>query len=155
MKLKDLKTIIKEETRKMLNEASQWPIGHFEVINSFKITPGGGWQVSFNKGDILRVEDAAKDGYPGIQKIVKWDALKGDWVAKRPPISGMEVFPIDKFSGSRGWVDMFTQNTKALSKGAAESMAKSMAKETVLSVRDAMKMLGGLSPNAQVKITVI
>ena len=155
MKLKDLKSIIKEETKKMLSEASQWPIGHFEVINSFKITPGGGWQVSFNKGDILRVEDASKMGYPGIQKIVKWDALKNDWVTKRPPISGMEVFPIDKFSGSRGWVDMFTQNTKALSKGAAESKAKAMAKETVLSVRDAMKMLGGLSPNAQVKITII
>ena len=144
--------VLKEGT---LNEASGWPIGHFEVINTFKISPGGGWAVSFNKGDILRVEDAAKMGYPGIQKIEKWNALKNDWVTKRPPISGMEVFPINKFAGSYNWVNLFTQNTKALSKGAAESKAKSMAKETVLSARDAIKMLGGLSPNAQVKITLI
>ena len=155
MKIKDLKNIIKEETKKMLSEGQQWPIGHFEVINTFAISPGGGWQVTFRKGDIIRVEDAAKLGYPGIQKIQKWDALKNDWVTKRPPISGMEVFPINKFAGSYNWVNLFTQNTKALSKGAAESKAKSMAKETVLSARDAIKMLGGLSPNAQVKITLI
>lgn len=139
----------------MLNEGSQWPIGHFMVVNTFEITPGGGWSVSFKKGDILRVEDATKDGYPGIQKITKWDALKNDWVPKRPPISGMDVFPIDSFSGSNSWVQKFTQNTKKLSQSQAETMAKSTAKETVLSARDAIKMLGDLPPNAQVKITLI
>lgn len=139
----------------ILNEQSQWPIGFFQVVNAFEITPGGGWTVKFAKGDILRVEDATKDGYPGIQKITKWDALKGDWVAKRPPISGMDVFPIDNFAGSQQWVAKFTQNTKKISKGQADSLAKSMAKETVLSAREAVKMLGGLSPNTQVKITLI
>ena len=147
--------VLKETAKPTLNEQSQWPVGYFEVVNAFEITPGGGWTVKFAKGDILRVEDATKDGYPGIQKITKWDALKGDWVAKRPPISGMDVFPIDNFAGSQQWVAKFTQNTKAMSKGAAESKAKSMAKETVLSARDAIKMLGGLSPNTQVKITLI
>jgi hypothetical protein len=147
--------VLKEGTLSEAVDPNNWPIGHFEVINTFKISPGGGWVVSFNKGDILRVEDAAKMGYPGIQKIVKWDALKNDWVTKRPPISGMEVFPINKFAGSYNWVNLFTQNTKALSKGAAESKAKSMAKETVLSARDAIKMLQGLSQNQQVKITLI
>jgi len=139
----------------LLTEQTQWPIGYFQVVNAFDITPGGGWTVKFAKGDILRVEDATKDGYPGIQKITKWDALKGDWVAKRPPISGMDVFPIDSFSGSNNWVAKFTQNTKKISKGQADSMAASMPKETILSARDAVKMLGGLSPNTQVKITLI
>jgi hypothetical protein len=111
--------------------------------------------VRFAKGIILRVEDATKDGYPGVQKITKWDALKGDWVKMAPPINQMDVFPIDNFSGSRGWVQKFTQNTKKISKGQADSMAASMAKETVLSARDAIKMLSGLSPNTQVKITLI
>lgn len=152
--------VLKEVKKSGLKESSllteaAWPIGHFEVINSFKITPGGGWQVSFNKGDILRVEDAAKLGYPGIQKIVKWDALKNDWVTKRPPISGMEVFPIDKFSGSYNWVGLFTQNTKALSKGAAESKAKAQEASTITTAKDAIKMLQGLSQNQQVKITIV
>ena len=132
-----------------------WPIGYFQVVNAFDITPGGGWVVRFAKGSILRVEDATKDGYPGVQKITKWDALKGDWVKMAPPINQMDVFPIDNFSGSRGWVQKFTQNTKKISKGQADSMAASMAKETVLSARDAIKMLSGLSPNTQVKITLI
>ena len=140
--------VLKEGT--MLNE-DVWPIGYFQVVNAFDITPGGGWVVRFAKGSILRVEDAGR----GEQKITKWDALKGDWVKMAPPINQMDTFPIDNFSGSQGWVQKFTQNTKKISKGQADSMAASMAKETVLSARDAIKMLGGLSPNTQVKITLI
>ena len=138
----------------LLTEQSQWPVGHFQVINTFTITPGGGWSVTFNKGEILRVSNAGRPG-DGEQKIESWDALKGDWTVKRPPISGMETFPIDGFSGSNGWVTKFVQNTKMISSSQATSMANSMAKETILSARDAVKMLGGLSPNTQVKITLI
>lgn len=141
--------------RTLLTEAdSQWPVGHFVVTNTFDITPGGGWSVRFNKDEILRVSNAGRPG-DGEQKIESWNALKGDWTVKRPPISGMETFPIDNFSGSGGWVSKFVQNTKMISSSQASSMASSMAKETVLSARDAIKMLGGLSPNTQVKITLI
>ena len=155
MKIKDLKNIIKEETKKMLSEGQQWPIGHFEVINTFAISPGGGWQVTFRKGDIIRVEDAGKMGYPGIQKIQKWDALKNDWIKKAPPISGMEVFPIDKFSGSYSWVDTFTKNTKAMSKGAAESKAKAQEASSIVTAAEGIKMLQGLQSRQQVKITIV
>lgn len=139
----------------LLTEAdSQWPVGHFVVQNTFDITPGGGWSVRFNKGEILRVSNAGRPG-DGEQKIESWNALKSDWTVKRPPISGMETFPIDGFSGSGGWVSKFVQNTKMISSSQANSMASSMAKETVLSAREAIKMLGGLSPNTQVKITLI
>ena len=154
MKVSNIKSIIKEEVGKILSEA-QWPIGHFEVINTFEITPGGGWSVSFKKGDILRVEDATKDGYPGIQKMQKWDALKGDWVKKAPPISGTEVFAIDSFSGSQNWVAKFTQNTKPMSQGQADSKARSMPKEVVLSASEGARMLAKLPLRQQVKITLV
>ena len=89
----------------LLTEQAQWPIGYFQVVNAFDITPGGGWTV--------------------------------------------------KFGGSNNWVAKFTQNTKKISKGQADSMAASMPKETILSARDAVKMIGGLPPNTQVKITLI
>ena len=155
MKISNIKSIIKEEVSKILKEDATWPIGHFEVQNAFTITPGGGWTVSFKKGDIIRVEDASKDGYPGIQKMQKWDALKGDWVKKAPPMSGMEVFPIDSFSGSRGWVDLFTKNTKAISQSEANSKAKSMPKEVVLTAVEGARMLAKLPSRQQVKITLV
>ncbi len=42
----------------LINEAvdpSNWPLGYFEVKDTFEISPGGGWGVKFNKGDILQV----------------------------------------------------------------------------------------------------
>lgn len=139
----------------LLTEGSQWPIGHFQVTKTFEISPGGGWSVTFDQGDIIRVEDATRDGYPGIQKIQKYNALKGVYEPKRPPISGMDVFPIDRFSDSRNWVAKFTQNTKTISKGQADSMVAAMPKEVILTASDAIRMLNGLSQTTQVKITVI
>jgi len=154
MQAAGLEPKIEDLNESMLNEDAQWPVGHFVVQNTFEITPGGGWSVRFSKGEILRVTNAGRPG-DGEQKIESWNALKSDWTVKRPPISGMETFPIDNFSGSGGWVAKFVQNTKMIGQAQATSMANSMAKETVLSARDAIKMLGGLSPNTQVKITLI
>lgn len=160
MKLKDLKSIIKEETKKMLSEAvdpDNWPIGYFEVKSTFEISPGGGWSVRFNKGQILQVAQSRVDR--SLQTITYWDALKNEWVVKAPPISGYKdnggMFPIKSFGGSYAWTRMFDQNTTALSKGAAESKAKSMAAETTLTAKEALKMLSTLSPNQQVKITIV
>lgn len=138
----------------MLNEDAQWPVGHFVVQNTFEITPGGGWSVTFEKGWILRVTNVSM----GQQRIEKWDALKNDWKIVHPPIQSYRLsgtFPSDGFQNSNSWVPKFMQNAKMISKSQADSMAKSMAKETVLSARDAIKMLGDLPPNAQVKITLI
>lgn len=160
MKLKDLKNIIKEETKKILSEAvdpGNWPIGYFEVKSTFNISPGGGWEVTFRQGQIVKIEQSKVDR--SLQTITSWDALKNEWVVKAPPISGYKdnggMFPIKSFGGSRSWTQTFDQNTTPLSKGAAESKAKSMAAETTLSARDAVKMLGTLKPNQMVKITIV
>lgn len=160
MRLKDLKSIIKEETKKVLSEAvdpGNWPIGYFEVKSTFNISPGGGWQVTFRQGQIIQVAQSKVDR--SLQTITYWDALKNEWVVKAPPISGYKdnggMFPISSFSGSRSWTATFAQNTTPLSKGAAESKAKSMAAETTLTAKEALKMLSTMSPKQMVKITIV
>lgn len=144
----------------LINEAvdpNNWPLGYFEVKNTFEITPGGGWRVTFTKGDILQVAVSKVDR--SLQTITRWNALKQDWEVKAPPISGYRdnggMFPIDAFGGSRTWTAKFAQNTIPMSKGKAEAKAKSAAAETVMTAREAIKMLGTVSPSQQVKITIV
>ncbi len=146
-----------DELREAMVDPSNWPIGYFEVKNSFDITPGGGWTVGFKKGMIIQVAQSKVDR--SLQTILVWNALAQDWTPKVPPISGYRdnggMFPIDAFSGSQTWTAKFAQNTTPLSKSQAEAKAKSAAAETVLSAREAVKMLSGLAPNQQVKITIV
>jgi hypothetical protein len=144
----------------LINEAvdpDNWPLGYFEVKDTFEISPGGGWGVRFDKGSILQVAVSKVDR--SLQTITRWNALKQDWEVKAPPISGYRdnggMFPISSFAGSRAWTAKFAQNTTPMSKGTAESKAKSMAAETVVTAREAIKMLGTMSPNQQVKITIV
>ena len=144
----------------LINEAvdpSNWPLGYFEVKETFEISPGGGWGVRFDKGSILQVAVSKVDR--SLQTITRWNALKQDWEVKAPPISGYRdnggMFPISSFAGSRAWTAKFAQNTTPMSKGTAESKAKSMAAETVVTAREAIKMLGAMSPSQQVKITIV
>ena len=144
----------------LINEAvdpSNWPLGYFEVKDTFEISPGGGWGVSFKKGDILQVAVSKVDR--SLQTITRWNALKQDWEVKAPPISGYRdnggMFPISNFAGSRTWTAKFAQNTIPMSKGQAEAKAKSAAAETVVTAREAIKMLGAMPPSQQVKITIV
>ena len=160
MKKSILHTIIKEEVKKVLKEAvdpKNWPIGFFEVKNTFDITPGGGWMVTFRKGQIIQVAVSKVDR--SLQTITYWDALKDEWVVKAPPISGYKdnggMFPISSFGGSQSWTAKFDQNTVPMSKGQADSKIKSMVATTELSARDAIKMLQGLQSSQMVKITIV
>jgi len=144
----------------LVNEAvdpSNWPLGYFEVKNTFEITPGGGWRVTFTKGDILQVAVSKVDR--SLQTITRWNAFKQDWEVKAPPISGYRdnggMFPIDEFSGSRTWTAKFAQNTTPMSKGQADTKIKSAAAETVLTAREAVNMLSKLPSNQKVKITIV
>ena len=144
----------------LINEAvdpSNWPLGYFEVKNDFTITPGGGWSVGFKKGMILQVAPSKIDR--NLQTILMWNALEQRWTPKAPPISGYRddggMFPIDAFSGSNTWTAKFAQNTVPMSKGAAESKAKSMAAETVVTAREALKMLNTMPADQMVKITIV
>ena len=144
----------------LVNEAvdpSAWPLGYFEVKNTFEITPGGGWRVTFTKGDILQVAVSKVDR--SLQTITRWNALKQDWEVKAPPISGYKdnggMFPISSFGGSRAWTAKFAQNTTPMSKGQADTKIKSAAAETVLTAREAVNMLSKLPSNQKVKITIV
>ena len=146
----------------LVNEAvdpSNWPLGYFEVKNTFEITPGGGWRVTFTKGDILQVAVSKVDR--SLQTITRWDALENEWVVKAPPIRGYKdnggMFPISSWSlaGSRSWTAKFAQNTTPMSKGQADTKIKSAAAETVLTAREAVNMLSKLPSNQKVKITII
>jgi hypothetical protein len=160
MKKSILHTIIKEEVKKALNEAvdpKNWPIGFFEVKNTFQITPGGGWTVTFTQGQLLQVAVSKID--QSIQTITRYNALKGQWDVVAPPISGYKddggMFPIAAFGGSQSWTAKFAQNTMPMSKGQADSKANSMAKETTLNAKEAVKMLSTMPGNQMVKITII
>jgi len=160
MKKSILHTIIKEEVKKALNEAvdpKNWPIGFFEVKNTFQITPGGGWTVTFTQGQLLQVAVSKID--QSIQTITRYNALKGQWDVVAPPISGYKddggMFPIAAFGGSQSWTAKFAQNTTPMSKAAAEASAKKMAAETTLSAKEAIKMLSTMPGNQMVKITII
>ncbi len=144
----------------LVNEAidpSNWPLGYFEVKNTFEITPGGGWRVTFTKGDILQVAVSKVDR--SLQTITRWNAFKQDWEVKAPPLSGYRdnggMFPIDAFSGSRTWTAKFAQNTTPMSKGQADTKIKSAAAETVLTAREAVNMLSKLPSKQKVKITIV
>jgi hypothetical protein len=146
--------------RNLINEAvdpKNWPIGFFEVRNTFQITPGGGWTVTFKQGQILQVAQSRVDR--SLQTITYWDALKGEWVVKAPPISGYKddggMFPIDAFSGSQTWTAKFDQNTVPMSKGQAESKAKAMAAETVVTSKEAIALLMKMPASQMVKITLV
>ena len=65
------------------------------------------------------------------------------------------MFPIAAFGGSQSWTAKFDQNTVPMSKGQADSKANSMAKETTLNTKEAIKMLSAMPGNQMVKITIL
>ena len=144
----------------LINEAvdpDNWPLGYFEVKSDFEITPGGGWRVTFRQGQILQVAVSKVDR--SLQTITRYNALKGNWDVIAPPISGYKddggMFPISSFAGSRAWTAKFAQNTTPMSKGAAESKAKSTAAETVVTSKEAIALLMKMPASQMVKITLV
>jgi hypothetical protein len=94
-----------------------------------------------------------------IQTITRWNALSQDWQVVAPPISGYKddggMFPIDAFSGSNMWTAKFDQNTTKISQGQAQAKGKQGVAETKMTAREAIIMLGKISPNKLVKITIV
>jgi hypothetical protein len=138
--------------KSLLNEAA-WPVGHFEVTNRFQIG-GGAWRMTFPKGMLVKVEQKGPRQY-----MFRWDAMKQDYVAKNPPFSGNEdgQFGLGGFQDmdARAWVSSLEKNSKKLSKGQADTVAKNMAQEKTLKARAAIKMLQKLPGSQMIKITIV
>lgn len=142
--------------KSLLNEAS-WPEGYFEVTNRFEIG-GGAWRMTFPKGMLIKVENEKQ--FQGVsQKMFRWDALKQDWVAKNPPFAGNEdgSFGLGGFrdNDAQSWVSSLEKNSKRISKGQADTLAKGMAQEKTLKARAAIRMLQNMSGSQMVKITIV
>ena len=91
-----------------------------------------------------------------------WNAIKQEWVNRHPPFSDLSSlepnapFDLARF-GARGgdMLKTFTKATTEISKGQADSEAKSMVAEKTLKVRDAIKLLQKMKGTDKVKITMI
>lgn len=140
--LKDFSDFINEGS---LNEATL-PEGFFEVQKDFKLSPGGGWALSFKQGNLLRVSN---DG------LYSWIPISKTWKNRRPPISSHDKLDITKFSGSTGMYQMFIKNTKSVSKSRATSVMDTALPEKLFKdPKSAIRFLEGLSPRTKVKITL-
>lgn len=139
--------------KNLINEAALWPIGFFEVTNRFEIG-GGAWRMTFPKGMLVKVEQKGSNQY-----MFRWDPLKQDYVAKNPPFAGNSdgQFGLGGFrdNDAQSWVSSLEKNSKKLSKGQADTLAKGMAKEKTLKARAAIKMLQSMPGSQVVKIIVV
>ena len=139
--------------KNLINEAALWPIGFFEVTNRFQIE-GGAWRMTFPKGMLIKVEQKGPNQY-----MFRWDPLKQDYVAKNPPFAGNSdgQFGLGGFrdNDAQSWVSSLEKNSKKLSKGQADTLAKGMAKEKTLKARAAIKMLQSMPGSQVVKIIVV
>lgn len=153
MKRRKLSEIIKEEMKKALNEAVEWPEGYFEVTNRFQIG-GGAWRMTFPKGQLIKIQNNKK--FAGVdQQMFRWDSMKQDWVSKSPPISSMKGnFDLGGFSSSDGqsWVDALVKNSKSIGEAQAKTTAKNMVKQKTLKARAAIKILQDLPGDQIVQI---
>ncbi len=138
--LKDFNDFINEGS---LNEATL-PEGYFEVLKDFKLSPGGGWAMSFKQGNLLRVNN------DGLQS---WIPISKKWKNRVPPISSAVKLDINQFSGSNGMYQMFIKNTKSVSKSKAASIMDTALPEKLFKdPKSAIRFLQGLSPRTKVKI---
>jgi hypothetical protein len=143
--MEELKEFADFRNEDPLNEANL-PEGFFEVLNDFKLSPGGGWSMSFKKGNLLKV---------GVFGLLSWIPITKTWKNRRPPISSHDKLDINRFSGSDGMHQMFIKNTKSISKSKANSIMNSSLPEKLFKdPRSAIKFLEGLSPRTKVKITL-
>jgi hypothetical protein len=55
-----------------------FPQGQWTITNNFKVSPGGGWSMGFNKGELLRSD--------GKGKLEISNDKGKTWVLRRPPI---------------------------------------------------------------------
>lgn len=132
-----------------INESSSYNIrpGYYIVNNTFKLSPGGGWAITFSKGSILNMTKT--------NQMYSWNALKNDWILRKPPISGVVNLELSTYGGASSMFNEFTQNTSSITEEVAFGMIKIMAKDIVLTVKDAIKMLQDMPSNNNVKITII
>ena len=131
--------------RHLLNEASL-PRGFFVAEKDFQITPGGGWRMSIKAGDILKASPTS---------LEIWNPMRGRWVHKSPPISGVDQLDISGFAGSDGMLRAFMGGTKKLSQAQVVQLTKNAKKEKIFkNTKEAMKFLKTLPPNTGIKITL-
>jgi len=119
--------------------------GYYVALNTFSISPGGGWRIGFNKGSILNYDDN--------MKMLSYNPLKKEWVNKTPPIQGTNNLNFGAYGGGVGMIDTFLSNTELISVKKAHELIKSAAVEETLTARQAISKLQKLPPNQKVKIT--
>ena len=89
MKKSELKTLIKEQILKenptyvkpVFGDGRPpqfFPQGQWTITNNFKVSPGGGWSMGFNKGELLRSD--------GKGKLEISNDKGKTWILRRPPI---------------------------------------------------------------------
>ena len=147
--MEDLKEFADFRNEDSLNEISiniKLPIGYFEVLKDFKLSPGGGWSMSFKKGSLVNWDDAG---------LHSWIPISKTWKDRVPPISGETKFHISRFSGSDGMLKTFYDNTKSVSKSIANKIMDQQPPEKVFpNVKSAIRFLGTIPRNSKVKISL-
>jgi len=137
-----------------LNESNgvHWDTGYFEAIDNISLGLGA-WRITIKKGSIVRITD---ENFGKEQKMETWDALKGEWINRKPPISGVTHFNLAAYrqDDAQGLVDKFNRNSNKLSEKEANNKISSMVAKTTLTASKGIKMLQGLNPKQKVTITI-
>lgn len=134
---------------KINEELNPIKIGYYVVKDSFNVSPGGGWRISFRKGEILKME--------ANNKLGRYVPIKQEWKNVAPPIQGTENFDLTRYGREYTQREMFASflnNTDFITKKEADDLINESSKEIVIKVRDFERTVRdlGLSQNQQIKI---
>ena len=137
----------KFEDYNKVNEASIPDLseGYYLVNETFNISPGGGWRITFREGQVLKLEGDV---------LKRYNPLRKDWKIVSPPISGKEDFYLYGFRDGKAMYNKFKQNTAIITEKEANKIISEMVQEQVIKVRDFDRFVrqNGLRPNQEIKI---
>ena len=137
-----------ERRRRERREKFDPPSSYYRAKKDFSIKFGG-WGVSFNQGEIIKVNDE------GV--LQRWRPLTSTLQEIIPPISNAKPLQMSSYGDERSKkkaLQRFTRNTEAVSNANFESEIMNK-REEVVSTSYAIKSLKSIPSDVKVKISFV
>lgn len=151
MKIDKFNKVLESLGDSLQEGVSNIPFGYYLVTDQFKVGFGS-WGMIFRPGKLLKYEKGRKG--PTLQQ---WDAVKGHFIPRNPPISGVETFDLTRYDwepAQKKQIDKFLSGTKKISEKEFKKLQADAPKEIVGTVAEVMKKLKSLPPRTKIKVII-
>lgn len=128
--------------------AAELPLGYFLVTKDFRIKFGA-WSMSFRKGSVIRSERG---------HLYSWDPKRGDWVERKPPISGRNSFSLSSYGREYEQAEQlrnFESSIKKISESEATRLTIDSEQRMTVKIKDIQKIVDNLGLRGRDEVVLI